>query len=201
MKTYMTIRFAAVRLLSAMVLATTGFCLLQASAQVGRARVPLTSVTVASAIEKAGVHVTPEQIDMPASVTADQDGPSLFASSAQLLNDGRIRLRMSCREAQSCLPFFATLRMDNQAAALSALDILSSSSQAKLPMKKAKSNPSRPGEHATLLMTDRQMQIAVPVVFLDSGEVGREVRVSSLDHKKIFQAIVISDGVVRGQLP
>ncbi len=201
MKTCMTTRFAGVRLLSAMVLAAAGYCLLQASAQAGRVRVPLTPVTVAAAIEKAGVHVTPEQIDMPASVTADQDDPSLLANSAQLLNDGRIRLRMSCREAKACLPFFATLRMDNKAAALPALDILISSFQANLPMKKARSNLSRPGEHATLLMADRQMQIALPVLFLDSGEVGREVRVSSLDHKKVFQAIVIGDGVVRGQLP
>ena len=59
----------------------------------------------------------------------------------------------------------------------------------------------RPGDHAVLLLEDSHMRITLPVIAIDSGRVGGEVRVSSLDRKTTFRAIVLESGAVRGDLP
>ena len=45
------------------------------------------------------------------------------------------------------------------------------------------------------------MRISVPVISIDSGGIGKDVRVSSLDRKITYQATVVNAQVVQGSLP
>ena len=76
-----------------------------------------------------------------------------------------------------------------------------SSFEPVLPIRTVKTAALRPGEHAVLLLEDKQMQITLPVLSIDGGALGSTVRVSSLDRKKVFVATVVAMQVVRGALP
>lgn len=170
-------------------------------AQGGEGRYPLAPATVAAALEKAGLPLTLAQLDLPGALSATSATPELRVTNAELLADGRMRVRLACRERGQCQPFLATVALhatDNPLAGVASLN----ASLHEAPTALSGRGPGlQAGQHVTLLMEDEHMRIALPVIAIDSGKAGAEVRVSSPDRKKTFRGIVAGDGVVRGYLP
>lgn len=166
-------------------------------AQSGGARVPLGVSEVAETLRAAGLDVAGEQIDMPMFVTTATRGAKLRLSSADLLTGGSLRIRVICEQASECLPFFATLHgLEDAAAAFTKLEsvvVRASPPATPSPLLQA-------GQHVTLLIEDSQMRITLPVIAIDSGRPGTDIRVSSLDRKHIFHGVVADAHVVRGNL-
>ncbi len=164
-------------------------------------RVPLTGATVAAALTGAGLHVEGSQIELPGALATTNTDPQLRVTGAELLPDGRLRVRLACRQAGECQPFMATLRSSGPEA-MAGLLALRRSLQ---PPSAARSNGNTDrliaGQHATLHLESTHMLITVPVVAIDSGAPGTEVRVSSLDRKQLYRAVVADAGTVRGALP
>ncbi len=164
-------------------------------------RYPLSQATVAAVLEKAGLPVPPGQLELPGSLSAATEQPELRITSAELLADGRMRVRLACRGAGQCQPFLATVALpsaENSLAGVLAVNASLHAASTALPPR----GPSlQAGQHAVLLMEDEHMRIALPVIVIDSGAAGAEVRVSSPDRKKTFRGVVAGDGVVRGNLP
>lgn len=168
-------------------------------AQGSEGHYPLAPATVAAALEKAGLPLTLAQLDLPGALSATTATPELRVTNAELLADGRMRVRLACRERGQCQPFLATVALgatDNPLAGVASLNA---------GLHDAPTVPSDPrlqaGQHVTLLMEDEHMRIALPVIAIDSGKAGAEVRVSSPDRKKTFRGIVVGDRVVRANLP
>ena len=164
-------------------------------------RYPLTSSVVAAAFQHAGFPVDASRIELPATLSTSVETPALGIISAELLPDGRLRVRLSCAHAGDCPAFFASVHPTTSGEALSEVASLNSSLRATLPMKQAQGPALKAGGHTMLLMEDRQMRIALPVISIDSGAIGSEVRVSSLDHKAMYRGVVMDDQTVRGTLP
>jgi flagella basal body P-ring formation protein FlgA len=58
----------------------------------------------------------------------------------------------------------------------------------------------RAGSPATLLLEGAHVHISLSVVCLESGAVGQTIRASSPDHRQVYKAQVVRDGVLEGRL-
>ena len=171
-------------------------------AQTAAMRFPLPAATVAQALQGAGIAVDPPQITLPFAVATSSARPLLLVSSVEALPMARLRVRLACGDTRDCLPFFATVQCaDDDAAKSAATTHMSSSSGPTLPIKTMEKPALRPGDHAMLLLEDKQMQISLPVLSIDGGKLGSMVRVSSLDRKQTYVATIVGTQVVRGTLP
>ena len=171
-------------------------------AQTASARFPLSTATVARALQNAGVAVEESAVTLPLKIATSSANPNLVLSGAEALPSARLRVRLACNDPRDCLPFFAMVQCaDENAAKCAASTHLSSSFGPNLPIRIADTPALRPGDHAMLLLEDKQMQISLPVLSIDGGRLGSTVRVSSMDHKNTYLATIVSAQVVRGTLP
>lgn len=173
-----------------------------ASAQVAGPRVPVTLEQVASAVSgAAGVPVDPGDLSLPARLTSASADPVLHVTRAEIAGPDGIRLRLACETMGECLPFIALLRTHTPEQA----SMLASKFQAKsihpAPGSNQRDLSLRAGAHATFLLETDRMRIAIPVISIDSGALGSEVRVASLDRKQIYHGVVSDSVTVRGTIP
>ncbi len=169
-------------------------------AQTAEERFPLTGANVMIALQAIGLAVPPADIRLPLSLTATSGSPALRVTSADVLPDGIMRVRLSCPRGE-CLPFFATVASHAKNSTLTEVAGTGSSFRPVEPIERVSRPALRAGDHATLVMEDDHMRISLSVVSIDSGTVGSEVRVSSPDHKKTFRATVLSSQLVKGDMP
>ena len=172
-----------------------------ASAETASARVPLTTASVSVALQGIGFNVCPAQIELPLQLTTESATPDLHVVSAELVNSNHLRVRLTCENSRNCLPFFALVKLDPNHLNLSLIAASTSGFPPAPQVKAEETNALRAGQHATLFMEDEHMRISFPVISIDSGAIGKDVRVSSLDRKLTYQAKVVSAQVVRGNLP
>ena len=164
-------------------------------------RVPLTGATVAAALTGAGLPVEGSQIELPGALATTNTDPQLRVTGAELLPDGHLRVRLACRQAGECQPFMATLRSSGPEAMAGLLALRRSLQPPSAAHSNGNTDRLIAGQHATLHLESTHMLITVPVVAIDSGAPGTEVRVSSLDRKQLYRAVVADASTVRGALP
>jgi hypothetical protein len=174
----------------------------------------LTAPQVARALSERGVQTEPQQVSLLAGVVATDPDPTLDVLSVETLGSAqplgqsqiRSRVKLGCRVAEKCLPFYAIVTWPQGTAW--GVTIASSSS---LVLKNAvASSPAaanaRPnsevtmpaGTHATLVMDDHRSHIQVAVVSLENGMAGHRIRVASLDHKQFYVGEVVSASLLKG---
>ena len=165
------------------------------------ARFPIDAAVVAESLSAQGFSVDRSHIELPPGLTVLRPKPHLQITSADLLPHSGIRLRLSCTPATDCQPFFAKLQTASAAEDLQAFASQVSRTPASSAVAESPSAHVLAGSHVTLLLEDLHMRIVLPVVAIDSGYQGSEVRVSSLDRKQTFRAVVADGQTVRGALP
>jgi flagella basal body P-ring formation protein FlgA len=163
-------------------------------------RFPLTAATVAAALQKAGLPVAAAQIDLPGSLSATAEHPELRITNAELLADGRLRVRLACRPQGQCLAFLATVHLSGAESGLAGVAALNATVQDAAPVHAERGPGLQAGRQTTLLMRDGKMLIELPVIAIDSGVTGEEVRVSSLDRKQTFRGVVTREQTVEADL-
>jgi hypothetical protein len=153
-------------------------------------RYTLTTKQVAAVVVRSfletGIALTDQQISLPARVVATEQIPTLDVSSVEVLSDyvfeghskARSKIRLTCRIASVCLPFYAIVIWPE------GLSIPEITMQA--------------GTHATLVLDDERAHIQLTVVSLESGSAGHKIRVASPDHKQIYIAEIISANLLKG---
>lgn len=170
------------------------------SSQNVTSRVPLTSAMVAAALSRQGLDVTADQLELPAHLTASGT-PDVQVTQAELVAPQRLRVHLTCAQLGQCQPFLVTIQLPNTSSGLLSLSTLKQSSLPPSLGAASSGEHLLAGQHVTLLMEDARMRIVLPVIAIDSGVRGTEVRVSSLDRKRSYLAVVEDAGTVRGVLP
>jgi len=109
-------------------------------------------------------------------------------------------VRLQCRNGgRDCLPFYVLLHWDRPMEREAAFDELNSPARI-VPAAHAPQKPLvRAGQRATLLLQSNAMRVSTPIICLQSGGRGQEIRVTSLDRKKIAFAQVVEPGIVKGR--
>jgi hypothetical protein len=146
------------------------------------------------------------QVSLLARVVATEPNPALDVVSVEAFSKElvagqsvvRSRVKLSCRLAGKCLPFFVIVSRSQPVAGSatslsdgSPLDTnLSTSPHSQITM--------RAGSRATLVMDDERSQIRVAVISLQNGMAGHRIRVSSPDHKQIYFGEVVSASLLKG---
>lgn len=145
--------------------------------------------------------------DVPFAIAAVQDAANLqlLDPSLSLPPDARLRvtsvragyspgswlLRLDCASRRDCLPFHVLLRAP-------AVD-LNAQPTGKAPpnLPRTKSLVAHSGDHALLVEERSGLRLKVPVVCLQSGGLGDQVRVRNLATQRILVATVAGKNLVR----
>ena len=165
----------------------------------GGQRFAVANTALVDLLQQTGITVSAGQIQLPSGLSASTKS-DLQITGAETLSGDRLRVRVSCGSGGECMPFLAIVNLQG-AAAVSAGAALSLKFHVESSIRSSGLPTLRAGEHTMLLMEDGHMRILIPVLSIDSGGIGTEIRVSSLDRKQIFRATVLSSEIVRGPLP
>jgi len=170
-------------------------------------RFPIREADIARALQTVGVDVSVSQVHLPMMLSAAAASPQLQIVASSAVSDSQIQLELRCGSSSECLPFIATV--DVQHAGLTSAEIQSrvsltsvASHQMASPGQRMPVPANRPlvkaGSHVVLEIQDGHMDIHLQVLAIDTGVMGKQVRVCTPDHKKIFHAIVTGEGTVTG---
>ena len=170
-------------------------------AQNSAQRFPLTAARVSQALLDNGVAVSRSDLNLPSSLTTAVATPDLAVREAAQAGPGLLRVRLECKIAGECLPFFALINLHDSNRVVEAQEHLHASSHADLPTRDRNAPALLPGQRVTLLLENTHMCITLPAISIDAGALGAEVRVSSLDRKQTYRGVVSGAAVVRGALP
>jgi hypothetical protein len=160
----------------------------------------VSSLRIAQAIRRAGVTVEPDQIQLLFRAQPMAPDAKLEVVHIVKLRADVMRAEMRCRDRRECMPFYVLLhdtpaeRSEETASNRFATDFAQASAV------KIKERLIRTGDPATLILEDRNMRITLRVICLENGARGERVRVSSTDHKRIYQAEVIDPGLLKSAL-
>ena len=168
-------------------------------------RYPISKADIAKELGVVGVSVAASQIHIPPGMSAAVMSPKFEIVTAEPMGNSQLRLEFRCSTAAECLPFFAAL--DVKQANLASAEIRSKSAGITVPNRHAviqlgAGTASRPqievGSHALLILRDGHLHIHLQVLAIDTGVLGQQVRVCTLDRKKVFRATVTGEGTVTG---
>jgi hypothetical protein len=164
----------------------------------------LTASQIARVLSERGVPTDDKQVSLPAAVVAAQPDPTLEVMAIEKLGSAesgehqpiRYRVKMACRIAEKCLPFYAIVTWPEGTAWTSIIASSPTSATGTLPSNPEVLMPA--GAHATLVMDDQRSHIQVSVISLENGIVGHKIRVASLDHKQFYVGEVVSSTLLKG---
>lgn len=165
-------------------------------------RYPISELDIVHELNAAGVGVEASQVHLPGQISSTIASPKLAISAATPMGDNQVRLQLRCAAGAQCLPFFVILDAKDGSAEIRLVNRLVMESGHQSTSKTGEAPEShaqlRVGSHATLIIRDGHLNIHLPVLAIDSGSMGQQVRVCTLDRRKIFRATVTGNETVVG---
>lgn len=182
-----------------------------AFAQDQTTRYPIAEAAIVESLNRIGVNVDPSRIHLPMKLTSKSPSPDLEVTSVESAGNNNLQLGFRCAKRGECLPFNAIVA-DVNSADLSVISRKwseaaladSASGRATYGMPAGMKNRApeqdkssgailKAGTRVRLVIWSGHMEIQIPALAMESGPVGKEVRLCSLDRKKSFRATVIDD--------
>lgn len=154
---------------------------------------PITPQQVAATVTGGGLQVSADEVSLLADVVATVPQPTLKLKSVSPAADHQVIARLECADARQCLPFMVVLNVDRGALASAAEASDGQPSRPQVPLVRA-------GSHAVLQLDGAHVHISIPVICLENGALGENIRVASLDRNQFYTVQVAENGVLRGTL-
>jgi len=163
-------------------------------------RYRIAEADVAKELRVLGLNVSASQVHLPTYISSTTEAPKLEIFAARTIGTNQVRLELNCPTSSECLPFFATVDVEepdsfSAEVRLKLRRAIGPNRQPTLPSKEARLTV---GSHAVLVIRDGHVDIHLQVLAIDSGAIGQQVRVCTLDRKKVFRATVTGEGTVMG---
>ena len=164
----------------------------------GAARIPLTNAMVVQALHVRGVEINAANVHLPMSLYAVGPSPTLTLAGVDRETNNQLRLRLRCVRSADCVAFGVTL--DVVGAEGDAVLALGAVSPSVLPGRGRMSHVAvlHAGEHLALSIQQKHLSLKLSCVAIDTGLQGETIRVSTLDHRSIFHAVVTGPAAARG---
>lgn len=171
-------------------------------------RFPISEADVAKTLTSVGVNVSASAVHLPLQMIASTPAAQLEIVAMKPIADHQLHLELRCHAPSECIPFIATVDVPDSKRI--AADVRTTTDLAAASNNRSINGESRTmavtgghtslraGTRAVLQIRDGHLDIHLQVLAIDSGSVGEQVRVSTLDHKKIFHATVTGEGTVTG---
>jgi hypothetical protein len=158
----------------------------------------ITTEQVAAAINGQGMQISPNEIVLLTDVVANVAAPRLAVRSIDRMAPEHAIARMECVDAQQCLPFMVSIRV-NAGDPTDIVSPLSHSLPASSPVRPAPMVV-RAGSPAILQLDGTHVHITLSVICLDNGALGQTIRATDHDRRQIYIARVLQGGVLEGRL-
>lgn len=157
---------------------------------------------IVKALSERGIEIKASDVALLTSVSSTSPFPALDVVSIAAVegqtagvDHSRSMVRVACHDSGECLPFYAVVNWgESLRVGGGAFRTGSSRSPAKAPAPMVM----RSGARATLLMEDGRAHVEISVVSLESGEVGKTVRVQTPDRKRTFSGEIVSASLLKG---
>jgi hypothetical protein len=174
-------------------------------------RYELVTEQVAGAVQRqllrGGIKISEEEISLPGRVVATEPFPTLEVNSVEAFSSyasanrsiARSKIKLSCRTTSVCLPFYAIVSWTGRRNDVSDEELRALFSSRRESLAPTTEVTMSAGAHATLVMDDECVHIRLKVVSLESGPVGRIIRVASPDHQRIYVAEIVSANLLKGR--
>ena len=169
-------------------------------------RYAISDADIAKALSAAGVSVEASQVHLPARMSETIESPRLEIATAKPMGDNQLRI-LNCIVIRLPNAFLSSRAVDVKHADLISTEIQPRSAVAtpashqttlKIDAGQVRQPRLRVGSHAVLRIRDGHLDIHLQVMAIDTGVVGQQVRVCTLDRKMVFHAIVTGEGTVTG---
>jgi hypothetical protein len=184
----MTLRLAkAITMVAALLLAGTAV-----SVRADDARTPIGRENILSALHSSGLAIAPTQLEQLSNVTAAEPNPLLKVISVDMLDGESDKVLLRCEHPNTCLPFFVLVHWDGQEQ--------ESAARSGRPGIQPQNLLVRSGRFVTLMLDGEYIHMTMPVLCLQNGGHGQQVRVISKATKKRYLARVTGRGVVSSVL-
>ena len=157
---------------------------------------------VSSALQQAGILAKSSQVEFLSAVSSMAENPQLTVMNVSRWRGGDSKVLLRCRNNRECLPFYVVLH-DSKATARISPNVANTAQgkpNAELePKRRSAEKPLvRGGQHATLIIKNRDLRISLPVICLESGKRGETIRLSSRDRKQKYTGEVVEAGLLQG---
>lgn len=158
-------------------------------------RTPISREAILSALHHSGIGIASAQMEQLSQMTAAEANPLLNVLSVDLLNSEADKVLLHCEHPNTCLPFYVLVHWG-------------------APGEQATDRPGRTGgrpdraeglwvrsgRFAMLVLDGEYVHLTFPVLCLQNGGRGQQVRVISKATKKRYLARVIGPGLVTSVL-
>lgn len=170
-------------------------------------RYPISESDITKELGVIGVSVNASQVHLLAHVSAAVASPKLEVVRAEPLGNNQVRVELRCPTVDECIPFFASLDVNDAnlvSAEIKAKTSLATPGSHQTALRLGGEPVTRPqlrvGSRAVLTIRDGHLDIHLRVLAIDSGAIGQQVRVCTLDRKKVFHATVTGESTVDGEI-
>lgn len=157
----------------------------------------LTARPVVEALHEAGLKASSNEVEFVGSVPSSDPTAAVRVTGWKKLNADTVWVRLMCRRAQDCLPFFILLHSSDQGSVPSFSPVPDSEIRSASSKKTHAPWLIRAGSRATLLLQSGQARIRTSVICLDNGVRGARIRVRNLATKRIVAAQIVDRGLVQ----
>jgi hypothetical protein len=154
-------------------------------------RTPISRDWILSVLEASGIQITSDQMEELSSVTAAQPNPRLKVVSVDVLDGESDKVRMQCEQPNTCLPFYVLLHWAQSGR----------HNERTHSTLQPENMLVRSGKAALLVFEGDFLRMTLPVMCLQNGGLGQQVRVLNKETKKTYWARVTALGVVTSVLP
>jgi hypothetical protein len=155
-------------------------------------RTPISREQILSVLNSSGLHVTPDQMEQLSSVSASEPKPRMKVVSIDVLDGESDKVRLQCEQPNTCLPFFVLLHWGQPGR---------QNGRTTQPASQPENVLVRSGKAAVLVFEGDFLRMTLPVMCLQNGGLGQQVRVLNKETKKTYWARVTALGVVTSVLP
>jgi hypothetical protein len=185
------------------------------SAQALPTRFAIEAPQVMRAMEAASLPAEGVEVKLAAPITTSRANALIEVKTVTSIGHHAVRLRLACRDHSECIPFFAEVTFPDSVDVTRLYGVKTSrvaavqSPESANPASVSDSAPKPPaivaavlraGSPAMLAFDADRIHIRLEVISLQTGSEGSHIRVSSLDHKQIYVAQVVTPTLLKGEL-
>ncbi|MGH9500012.1 MAG: flagella basal body P-ring formation protein FlgA [Terriglobales bacterium] len=171
--------------------------ILPAAGQTRQNRIAISTQSVVSAMAQAGWRVGPERVKFLSQVTSTAAEPGLQVAQVTHWQGDKLRVELRCHDPHACLPFYV-LVTEQKTTGKPGQTPAAVANGGPAALEMAEEKPLiRSGDPATLTFADRGLRITMPVICLENGRRGQEIRVASSDHRRFYKAEIVGPGLLK----
>ena len=172
------------------------------------ARTPISREAIVATLNSSGIGIDPGQLEQLSAMSSTEANPQLRVMSVDTLDADSDKVLLRCDHSGACLPFYVLIHWgkpgDRTHPGRSGQGSLQATGQAS-NVQPSTGQPSedwlvRSGKFAMLMLDGEYVHMILPVLCLENGGRGQQVRVISKNTKRRYVARVAGPGLVQSAL-